>query len=281
MVKNIGLYENRKLSNGFHNLETEAHNKFTNTLNSRTDHKPVLEKQIRYFNRLIDLDEYKNILLVGCGPKPFTLQYFLGKKFNAFGIEPIPSFVESARKYLNAPERIVRGSAEQIPFPDGSQHIIILEAVLEHVDSPVKSLEEICRVLAPGGIAHITTTNRLRFRFFGKNSEFNVRFYHWFPKLVKECFVFHHLHYDPRLANFTQRPAVHWFSFSDLCDLGRQAGFAHFYSNIDLLRIDDPGIAKSWFRKFLLKSIQLNPWLRALALTQRGGHIIMLKRFCV
>jgi ubiquinone/menaquinone biosynthesis C-methylase UbiE len=280
MVKIGRLYENRKLSNGFPDLKKEAHNTFINTLNKRADNRAVLEKQIRQFTRLIDLDQYKNILLIGCGPKPVTLQYFLEKKFEAHGVEPIPSFVESARKYLNAPERVARGSAEQIPFPDGSQHIIFFDSVLEHVDSPVKSLEEMYRVLAPGGIAHIITTNRLKFSLFGQNSEFNVRFYNWFPKLVKECFVFQHLHYDPRLANFTQRPAVHWFSYSDLCNLGRQAGFAHFYSNIDLLKRDDPGIAKSWLRKFLLKPIQLNPWLRALALTQKGGHIIMLKRFC-
>ena len=49
--------------------------------------------------------------------------------------------------------------------------------------------------------------------------------------------MFQMLHYEPQLANYNARPAVHWFSFPDLCRLGREAGFAQFYSPLDL--IDD------------------------------------------
>jgi len=39
----------------------------------------------------------------------------------------------------------------------------------------------------------------------GRNGEFNVKYFNWYPSLLKESIVFHHLHYKPTLANFTQR----------------------------------------------------------------------------
>ena len=44
--------------------------------------------------------------------------------------------------------------------------------------------------------------------------------------------MFHHLHYNPSLANFSLRPAVHWWTYADLCRAGREAGFAQFYTRI-------------------------------------------------
>jgi len=35
-----------------------------------------------------------------------------------------------------------------------------------------------------GGIAYITTTNRLRFSLRGDNGEYNVRFFNWLPRVV-------------------------------------------------------------------------------------------------
>jgi len=112
----------------------------------------------------------------------------------------------------------------------------------------------------------------------GDTGEYNVRYFNWLPDIVKESFVFHHLHYDPSPANYSLRPAVHWYSYADLCRLGRQAGFHQFYSVLDLLDTSDPLISKSKARKFLLKKLKFYPWLRALALTQRSTPMFMLKR---
>jgi hypothetical protein len=94
---------------------------------------------------------------------------------------------------------------------------------------------------------------------------------------VKESYIFYHLHYQPSLANYSPRPAVHWFSYADLCALGRQAGFAQFYSPTDLLNLDK-GDARPTWRKRILDALRRNPWLRAANLTQIGGDIYMWKR---
>jgi hypothetical protein len=115
--------------------------------------------------------------------------------------------------------------------------------------------------------------------------EYRVHFFHWLPALVKESYIFKHLHYDPRLGNYFPRPAVHWFTYSELCKIGREVGFAHFYSPVDLVDPDVPWLQKKGFLtrlmfKWLLRPeiLGVHPWVRTLALTQAGGHIFMLKR---
>jgi hypothetical protein len=67
-----------------------------------------------------------------------------------------------------------------------------------------------------------------------------------------------------------------------LCQLGREAGFFQFYSQLDL-KSPEPRNFSGDDRTRLLKAkalmyVQKNPWLRALALSQRGGAIFMMKR---
>jgi ubiquinone/menaquinone biosynthesis C-methylase UbiE len=190
--------------------------------------------------------------------------------------------VQAAGEYLGDPDVVLKGAAESIPLPDASQDLVVFDNVLEHVESPLQSLTEIFRVLKPGGITYLTTTNRHRVSLVGANWEYNVPFFNWYPRLLKESYIFRHLHYEPRIANFTERPAVHWFSFADLCAVGRMAGFAQFYSPLDLRRVEDApakGLKSMLLRQpWFLRAIQRNPFLRTLALTQIGGEIIMLKR---
>jgi SAM-dependent methyltransferase len=199
------------------------------------------------------------------------------------GVEPLLGFVRLAGEYLGDPESVLQGAAEAIPLPDESQDVVLFESVLEHVDSPAQSLQEIFRVLKPGGVAYVVTTNRLQFSWRGANGEYQVPFYNWLPSLVKESYVFAHLHYRPRLANYSPRPAVHWFTYASLCRLGRDAGFAQFYSPLDLRMPSDFASSASRLKRvllgggFLLRALQRSAWLRSLALTQ-VGEVIMWKR---
>jgi len=272
------LYCYRRLADGYPGLDRLAFDRFAQTLDEHGDETPRLEALMRRLDRLVDLNRLKNVAVIGCGPKPQTIKFLSQREFNVVGVEPVPLFVESAREYVGSSESVLEGAAESMPFHDGSQHIVICDSVLEHVVSPLKSLDEMFRVLAPGGIALITTTNKYRISPAGHNGEYRLRFFNWLPSLVKESFVFHQLHYDPALANYSELPAVHWFSYSSLCALGRQAGFARFYSLLDLMHPGEPSIRKNPVKRWLLNRLKFNPWLRALALTQRGDTIIMLKK---
>jgi SAM-dependent methyltransferase len=51
----------------------------------------------------------------------------------------------------------VSADAEQLPFGDAQFQLIECDAVLEHVRDPVRVMEEMRRVLAPGGHVHLVT----------------------------------------------------------------------------------------------------------------------------
>lgn len=273
------LYQDRKLSDGYPDLERLGVEFQASSQGSQEEllYTPAFMQCVE---SLIDLRSgEKSVLVMGCGPRPYAVRWLTQHGYNARGVEPVASSVESARGFLGDLSMVVQGGAEQIPVDDGSQRVILMESVLEHVDSPQKALSECMRVLSPGGVLFIYTTNRWKIRLSGYNGEYQVPFFNWFPDSVKESYVFQHLHYEPALAQYNARPAFHWFSYSELCRLGRNAGFGSFYSLMDVVKPENPLVANSRLRRFLLNRVRYSPWLRGLALTQMGGSsIFMVKR---
>jgi len=277
------LYTERKLSAGYPDLERLAFEQFVASQRARPDDAPRVDWLLRLLGRLITLDGRQTVCVIGCGPVPQPIRIMRGLGYSVTGVEPVPLFVKAAGEYLDDPTAVLEGAAESIPLPSASQDLVIFDNVLEHVESPLVSLTEIFRVLKPGGITYLTTTNRHRVSLTGANAEYNVPFFNWYPRLLKESYIFRHLHYEPRLANYTKRPAVHWFSFADLCAVGRLAGFAQFYSLLDLRTRADARSSGNPLKRWLLGGwplgvVQRSPLLRSIALTQIGGEIVMLKR---
>jgi ubiquinone/menaquinone biosynthesis C-methylase UbiE len=269
------LYKDRALSSGYPDLEKRGVQWFTRHLPTDLRTKETLQ----CLQQLIALSSgLRTVAVVGCGPNPQVLKILLDHGYDAVGVEPVEGFVEAACAHPGMADRIRQGSAEHLPLPSESQQVVLLEWVLEHVDSPLKALLEAYRVIAPGGVLYVSTTNRHRFSITGYNGEFRVRFFNWFPRIVRECYIFQHLHFDPSLANYTPRPAVHWFSFADLCALGRTAGFAQFYSRFDLIDLDAPSIRTSALRRLFVRAFRSHHLLRAAGLVQFGESIFMLKR---
>jgi SAM-dependent methyltransferase len=52
--------------------------------------------------------------------------------------------------------QVVAGDATAIPFPDGSFDTVIAAEVLEHLPADQRAMNEIARILRPGGIAAVT-----------------------------------------------------------------------------------------------------------------------------
>jgi len=273
MSKYASLYENRKLSAGYPELEARGVHVHSHNQDAAGSNALYIGAFMECMKRLITVEG--KVLLVGCGPHPHALKWLCENGYDAEAIEPVEMSVKLAAEF--GPVR--QGSAENIPFADQSCRAIFMESVLEHVDSPEKSLAECFRVLEPGGALFIYTTNRWKFNIRGFNGEYNIPFFNWLPKFIQESFVFHTLHFRPDFANHNARPAVHWFSYPELCQLGRSAGFAQFYSTLDLADAGNKMIQESRLRGFLLDKVRYNPVLRALALTQMGGtSIYMWKR---
>lgn len=121
-------------------------------------HYPEFQETIDIFKkigpRLIKKDD--RILNIGAGRVSRLEQFFAQAKI-VYGLDP-------DRKALMANRRLTRkivGVAENIPLPDNSVDLVILEWVLEHLQEPEKALSEISRVLAPGGKVIFAAPNLL------------------------------------------------------------------------------------------------------------------------
>jgi len=267
------------LAAGFPGLEQQGVAHFSSRTGQReTAERYYLENNLRRIRRLIEVPEGAQMAVVGCGPTPWSLRMLLEQGYDAVGVEPVAGSCEQAAAFIGEGQRVLQGCAEELPLADGSQQVVLLEAVLEHVDSPLGSLQEAYRVLQPGGVCCVSTTNRYYFSPTGHNGDYRLPSFNWLPRTLQECYVFHHLHYDPRLANYSPRPAVHWFSYADLCALGRQARFAQFYSIFDLSDPTAPSVQASAAKGYLLRMAGASRWLKALLLLQFGHLVYMYKR---
>ncbi len=93
-----------------------------------------------------------NILEIGAGPAP-NLGYY-ARDVHWLGIEPNPAMHPYARREaqrLGMAIELRDGRSECLPVPDRSVDAVVGTLVLCSVHDPVKSLQEILRVLKPGG----------------------------------------------------------------------------------------------------------------------------------
>ena len=90
--------------------------------------------------------------------------------------------------------------------------VYLMLELLEHVQDWESCVKEAVRVLAPGGLLYMSTTNAL----CPVQKEFNLPLYSWYPAPVKRHFEKLSVTTQPHLANFARYPAVHWFTYGEL-----------------------------------------------------------------
>jgi 2-polyprenyl-6-hydroxyphenyl methylase / 3-demethylubiquinone-9 3-methyltransferase len=106
----------------------------------------------------------QEILEVGCGGG-LICEDLARRGVVMTGIDPSAGALETARQHarqqgLGHNIHYMEGFSEALPFADSSFSAIICLDVLEHVGDVKKSIEEIARVLAPGGVFVFDTINR-------------------------------------------------------------------------------------------------------------------------
>jgi 2-polyprenyl-6-hydroxyphenyl methylase/3-demethylubiquinone-9 3-methyltransferase len=106
------------------------------------------------------------------------------------------------------------GTATQLPWADESVDVCLVPELLEHVADWQSCVREAARVLRPGGLLYLSTTNVL----CPKQQEFNLPLYSWYPGPLKRYCERLAVTTRPALANYAKYPAVHWFSFYQLRD---------------------------------------------------------------
>lgn len=96
----------------------------------------------------------RRLLDAGCS-SGYATRFFAEKCPETYGIE-ISDDVEIARqRYPHI--RFHRGGLESTPFEDNFFDVIIMSDVLEHVDNEQRALDEMYRILKPGGTFIVST----------------------------------------------------------------------------------------------------------------------------
>jgi ubiquinone/menaquinone biosynthesis C-methylase UbiE len=116
------------------------------------------------------------------------------------------------------------GTALDVPWPDNSMDVVLMPELLEHVADWKRCLDEAVRIMRPGGVFYVSTTNRL----CPSQEEFNLPAYAWYPTWLKKHYEKLAFTTRPEVANYAKYPAVHWFTFYELRDFLRQRGLQSF-----------------------------------------------------
>jgi SAM-dependent methyltransferase len=103
----------------------------------------------------LDVTERDSVLDVGSGVGEFLLE-LVGRVpgVRAVGVDASPVLIETARRRSDAAGRRVEfrvGDVEDLGFPDGSFSRVNCSRVLLHLNRPERAVEEMARVLSPGG----------------------------------------------------------------------------------------------------------------------------------
>lgn len=152
------------------------------------------------------------------------------------------------------------GSATELPFASASMDVCLVPELLEHVADWEKCLDEFARVLRPGGLLYLSTTNRL----CPQQAEFNLPLYSWYPRPLQRYYERLAVTTRPALANFAKFPAVHWFTFYSLRAALVVRGFEPGRDRFDLIDLAGRG----WLARTVVAAVRNLPPLR------RVGHVL-------
>lgn len=105
------------------------------------------------------------VLDCGCGPGTISVGLAqIVAEGHVVGLDREAAELEQARRYAEQ-QRVTNiefqlGNVYELPFPDGSFDAVFAHAVLQHLAEPMRALDEMRRVLKPGGLIGVREEDR-------------------------------------------------------------------------------------------------------------------------
>jgi 2-polyprenyl-6-hydroxyphenyl methylase/3-demethylubiquinone-9 3-methyltransferase len=127
----------------------------------RTLHNMV-PARLRFFDPLVGGWPGRTVLDLGCGGG-FMAEAMAEKGARVTGVDPAKAALEAARRHAAAAGLAidyVEGVGEALPLPDAAFDIVVSCDSLEHVSDLGQVLDEVARVLKPGGLFLFDTINK-------------------------------------------------------------------------------------------------------------------------
>lgn len=131
--------------------------------------------------------------------------------------------------------RGVVADATKLPFKSGSFDLVMVNSLLEHVPDWKSAVVEAARVVAPGGVLVLHTTNRVH-PFQGEVRGFP--FYPWLPRPLRDRVLAWIMKHRRDLVNYTESPAVNWFWPPELSEFTAAQNLI-VRDRLDLMRPED------------------------------------------
>ncbi len=123
--------------------------------------KNLVPGRLRWFDRHVDW-QGRAVLDLGCAGG-FMAEAMHDRGARVTGVDPAAQAVAAARTHAAATGREIAydtGVGEDLPYEDAAFDIVVCVDVLEHVTDLGRVLDEVARVLKPGGVFLFDTINR-------------------------------------------------------------------------------------------------------------------------
>ncbi len=198
-----------------------------------SDAEAIVGSVLRRIGKLKPPAPGASFLDVGCAAGSNTAA-LAAAGFETTGVDLVPEFVALARE-SHPGIRFEASPAESLPFENDSFDNVVLLSVLEHVRDWRETLAEAVRVLKPGGVLYVSTTNRI----CPKQHEIRYLWgFGYLPDRVRRAIYAYAMRSKPSLIHHTKFPAYHWFSYRTLAgELDRLQTTPHHW--LSLMRDED------------------------------------------
>lgn len=147
---------------------------------------------------------------IGCGAGTSSMLW-AEAGHRVLGIDVNAPLIELARKRAQDAGAAIEfrvGTATSLPLEDASVDVCMAAELLEHVQDWETCIAEFIRILKPGGLLWMSTTNSL----CPKQQEFNLPGFSWYPAALKAHYIRLAQTTRPELANYATYPAFNWFT---------------------------------------------------------------------
>jgi 2-polyprenyl-6-hydroxyphenyl methylase/3-demethylubiquinone-9 3-methyltransferase len=131
------------------------------------------------------------------------------------------------------------GTATALPWDTASMDVCLAPELLEHVPDWHGCLEEFARILRPGGVLYVSTSNSL----CPVQHEFDLPLYSWYPSKLKRHYERLAVTTHGHLVSHAKYPAVNWFTIYSLRRSLRDLGFGEVCDRFDLMDLGAQGSA--------------------------------------
>jgi ubiquinone/menaquinone biosynthesis C-methylase UbiE len=219
---------------------SEYHERF---LRHTLEHRPVelgretLRQEWHYYTALLKVPVPEaRVLDLACGSGLYSLAW-AERGARVTGIDFDHGLLEASRERVRSaspqapPPAWTSGDAARMPFRSAQFDLVFCNSLLEHVPAWESVVAESARVLKPGGVFVVYTTNRTCPLQVEVN---HFPFYPWLPDPVQRRVLAWIMEHRRDLVNWTDFPAINWFTFPRMRRAFEAAGMEPF-DRLDLL----------------------------------------------